>query len=259
MIKTTLSVVLAIFNEALNLPRCLESVKGLADEIIVVDGSSTDDSVPLAKKYGAKIISTTNKPNFHINKQMGIESAKSDWILQLDADECLTSRLQEEIKQKIASPGKLVGFWLPRKNYFLGRFLTKGGQYPDYTLRLYKRGQGSLPAHDVHEQATVSGPTEYLKSDLLHYGTPDFSNYLLRFNRYTSLSAAEFAQKNLPVNIFYAFYFLFIKSFCQFFVIYIRHKGFVDGFPGFVFAMFSGLHHSVAYIKYWQNTLYPAC
>lgn len=258
MKTTTLSVVLAIYNEAHNLPRCLDSVKRLADEIIVVDGESTDGSVDIAKKYGASVISTTNKPNFHINKQMGIKAAKCDWILQLDADECLTTALSEEISQKISLPGNKSGFWLPRKNYFLGRFLTKGGQYPDYTLRLYKRGQGSLPARHVHEQAIVTGDCGYLKNDMLHYGTPDFSNYLLRFNRYTSLTATKFQKDHLPLNLFYALYYVFLKSFWEFILIYFRHKGFVDGFPGFVFALFSGFHHSVAYIKYWQITRHPA-
>jgi glycosyltransferase involved in cell wall biosynthesis len=257
MAKKSLSIVLAIFNEENNLARCLDSVQAIASEIIVVDGKSSDASVAIAAKYHAKVISTTNKPNFHINKLLGLYAAASDWILQLDADECLTQELAAEIESVISAPDKFAGFWLPRKNYFLGRFLTKGGQYPDYTLRLYKRGQGSLPAKSVHEQAVVTGPTGYLKSDLLHYGTPDFSNYLLRFNRYTSLTAAKLKTESVSLDIFSAFYYLFIKSFRDFFLIYIRHKGFVDGFPGFVFALFSGLHHSVAYIKYWQEVKYP--
>jgi glycosyltransferase involved in cell wall biosynthesis len=258
MSNPTLSLVVATYNEENNLPRCLESVGSLADEIIVVDGGSLDNSVEIAKKFNARIISTSNKPNFHINKQMGISAATSDWVLQLDADECLSKDLVREIREKVANPGKKAGFWLPRKNYFLGRFLTKGGQYPDYTLRLYKRGLGSLPAQHVHEQAVVKGETGYLQSDLMHYGTPDFSNYMLRFNRYTSLTAAKFKNRQLPINIFVAFYFVFIKSFWEFFLIYFRHRGFVDGFPGFVFALFSGLHYSVAFIKYWQNSKYPA-
>lgn len=251
-----ISVVLAIFNEAHNLPRCLSSVKGLAHEIIVVDGHSTDNSVAIAKTFAAKIISTTNKPNFHINKQMGLDAAKCEWILQMDADEALSPELQDEIIKVTSHPQKFVGFWIPRKNYFLGRFLTKGGQYPDYTLRLYKRGAGKLPALDVHEQATLTGDAGYLKSDLLHYGTPDFDNYLLRFNRYTSLTAAKFSAKSVPINVFSGVYYITLKPLWEFFIIYFRHKGFVDGFPGFIFALFSGLHYSVSYIKYWQITKY---
>jgi len=250
MSKPTLSVVLATYNEEKNLPRCLESVSKLADEIIIVDGQSTDDTVKIAKKFKVKVISTTNKPNFHINKQMAIEAATGDWILQLDADEPVSPELAHEITSVIISKSDINGYWLPRLNYFLSRPLTKGGQYPDYTLRLYRRGKGHLPAKDVHEQAVVDGKVGYLKSDLLHYGTPDFENYLLRFNRYTSLIASQLNNPGL-------FDYLIVKPLVEFIKLYFRHRGYIDGFPGFVFALFSGLRFPVAYIKYWQITKYP--
>jgi len=132
MARMTLSVVLATHNEEENLPGCLDSVRNLADEIIIVDGSSMDRTVEIAKKYGAKIKITTNKPNFHINKQMAIDMATGDWILQLDADEKVSPELVQEIKSEIRNPkSEINGYWMPRKNWFLGRFLMKGGQYPD--------------------------------------------------------------------------------------------------------------------------------
>lgn len=152
----TISVVLATYNEEKNLPDCLESVKDLADEIIIVDGGSTDKTVEIAKKYKAKIISTTNPPIFHINKQKAIDVATKDWVLQLDADERITKELGKEIEEKIRDKN-VNGYWMPRKNWFLGRFLRKGGQYPDYTLRLYRNGKGHLPQKSVHEQAVVDG------------------------------------------------------------------------------------------------------
>lgn len=252
-----LSVVLATHNEEANLARCLDSVKVLADEIIIADGESTDKTVPIARKYHARVISTTNKPNFHINKKMAIAAAAGEWILQLDADEVLSPSLYREIKSVISSPSSENGYWMPRLNFFLGRFLTKGGQYPDYTLRLYKRGFGDLPGKDVHEQAVVTGPVGWLKSDLLHYGTPNFENYLTRFNRYTSLIAADLKKSAVPINIFSAFKYLFLKPVWEFSSLYLRHRGYVDGFPGFVFALFSGWRFSIAYIKYWQSSLYP--
>src|SRR5437868_11480 len=133
----SISVVLATFNEEKNLPDCLESVKSLASEIIVVDGGSTDRTVTLAKGFDAKVIETDNPPIFHINKQKAIDKATKDWILQLDADERVTKELSDEITEVISGNQKKNGYWVPRKNWFLGRFLTKGGQYPDYTLRLY--------------------------------------------------------------------------------------------------------------------------
>src|SRR3989344_5294181 len=144
--RKTLSVVLAVYNEENNLAACLDSIKDIADEIVAVDGSSKDKTVDIAKKFGAKVKVTTNKPIFHINKQMAIDMATSDWILQLDADERVTPELAKEIKSIVNNQSSIIndvnGYWIPRKNWFLGRFLMKGGQYPDYTLRLYRRGRG---------------------------------------------------------------------------------------------------------------------
>ena len=130
--RKTLSVVLAVFNEEKNLAACLESFKDIADEIVVVDGTSTDKTVEIAKKFGARVKVTTNKPNFHINKQMAIDMAKSDWILQMDADEHVSEEMKKEIRDILENDSKEYnGYWMPRKNWFLGRFLLKGGQYPD--------------------------------------------------------------------------------------------------------------------------------
>jgi len=256
--KLKISVAIATFNEEKNLPDCLESVKDLADEIVVVDGSSTDRTVEVAKKYRAKVIITDNPPIFHINKQKAIDECRGDWILQLDADERVTPLLRSEIlkvtsfKSQVPS-SKFNGYWIPRKNYFLGRFLTRGGQYPDYTLRLYRRGKGRLPCRSVHEQAVVEGKVGYLKNDLIHIADPNFSRYLLRFDRYTSLIADEMEKKKLPLNLFTFLNYWFWQPLKWFFSTYFRHKGFMDGFPGFVFSGFSSLRFVVGYIKYWER------
>ncbi len=263
MKKILLSVVLATYNEERNIARCLDSVWELADEILIVDGKSTDDTVKIAKKYKAKIILVDNNPtHFHAQKKIAIDKASGDWILQLDADECLTPELVNEIKGHLRGgrmdSSEVNGYWLPRKNYFLGRFLTKGGQYPDYTMRLYRNGKGNLPALDVHEQAVIEGEVGYLINPMLHYGTPDFENYLVRNNKYTSLMAEQFAEQKVPINLLYTFIHLFFYPLREFVWIYFRHRGYVDGFPGFVFALFSGLRFAIAYIKYWQVTKYSA-
>lgn len=260
MNRIKLSVVLATYNEERNIGRCLEAVKNLADEIIIVDGKSTDDTVKIAKKFNAKIILVDNNPtHFHAQKKMAIDKASGEWILQLDADEVITLNLSKEIVSKIQDlRSNINGYWIPRKNYFLGRFLEKGGQYPDYTMRLYRNGFGNLPAQDVHEQAKVDGEVGYLKNPMLHYGTPDFENYLIRNNKYTSLMAEQMAENNISINVFSAFNHLVVLPLKEFLWIYFRHRGYVDGFPGFVFALFSGLRFAIAYIKYWQVTKFPA-
>jgi len=248
-----LSVAIATFNEEENIGDCLNSVQRLADEIVVVDGDSVDKTVQIAKKYGARVISTTNKTMFHTNKQMAIDACKGKWILQLDADERVSSGLKKEIIKVTSHKTKFSGFWIPRKNYFLGRYLTKGGQYPDYTLRLYRRGKGRLPCKSVHEQAVVDGETGYLKNDLLHLADPSFSRYLMRFDRYTSLMANKLAKKGVKIGVISGVDYLFYKPLRWFLLTYFRHKGFVDGFPGLVFSFFSSLRFMVAYIKYWEK------
>ncbi|HYM65184.1 MAG TPA: glycosyltransferase family 2 protein [Candidatus Sulfotelmatobacter sp.] len=251
----TLSVVLATYNEEKNLSACLDSVKNIADEIVIVDGTSTDKTVEIAKKYKAVVKLTTNKPNFHINKQMAIDMASKDWILQMDADEHVSKEMEEEIKEILEKDSnEYNGYWMPRKNMFLGRFLMKGGQYPDYTLRLYRKGKGSLPQKDVHEQAEVEGKVGYLQSALLHYPYKDFSHYLRKWNLYNNLFAGQIkeeqSKKNIFQKIFYAFAYLVAKPGHWFLTTYFRHKGFMDGWQGFVFSLFSSLRFPVSYIKY---------
>lgn len=249
-----ISVVLAVFNEEKNLKACLTSAKNCAGEIVVVDGGSTDRTLDIAREFNAKIILTSNPQNFHINKNKAIDAASEDWILQLDADEVLTDKLAEEINRTISLKSNINGYWIPRKNFFLGKFLTKGGQYPDYTLRLYRNGKGRLPAKDVHEQAIVEGSTGCLKNDLLHLRDKNFSAYLKRFNRYTDLLAEQIKNGDTNKNAFSFLDYLLIKPLIWFFKAYFRHRGCVDGFPGFVFALFSSLRFPVAYLKLMQET-----
>lgn len=251
--KKTLSVAIATFNEEKNLPACLDSIKDIADEIVIVDGSSSDKTVEIAKTYNAKVKVTTNKPIFHINKQIAIDMASCDWTLQLDADERATPELRKEIISTINRESNINGYWIPRKNSFLGKFLLKGGQYPDYTIRLYKKGKGGLPQKDVHEQAVIVGETGYLKNALLHYPYENLTSYLQKWNRYNNIFAsqikANMKNKNLFVHIIIGVKFLFVKPIFWFLISYFRHKGFVDSWQGFLFSFFSSLRFPVSYIK----------
>jgi hypothetical protein len=186
---------------------------------------------------------------------MAIDKAKGEWILQLDADEVVSEQLSKEIVQVIKSNPKENGFWINRKNWFLSRFLTKGGQYPDPTLRLYKKGLGRLPAKDVHEQAVVEGPTGHLKHDLLHFRDTSLNKYLQGFNRYSSIQASQFIKsgKNPILNLPK---FIIVKPLYTFLLIYFRHKGFVDGVPGLIFALFSGLIYPSVIVKVLYRKLF---
>ena len=278
-----LSVVLAVYNEQETLDRCLESVKNLADEIVIVDGGSTDKTLEVAKKYHAHVIRTNNPPMFHINKQKALDAAKGEWILQLDADEVVSEALKNEIqlvlngthpgvrdkqKQKFfdrhhqnlerrdknigTGQGDIVAYFVPRLNFFLGGWLRHGGVYPDGLIRLVKKNKAFFPCKNVHEMVKVDGNVSWLEQDLLHYADPTFSRYLLRANRYTSLTANAMKQDHVAKTWISTLHYMVFKPMSVSLSLYIRHKGFLDGFPGFVWALFSGLHYPLAYMKYWE-------
>ena len=255
-----ISVVLATHNEESNIEKCLKSVKAFADEIIVVDGSSTDNTRSIAKKLGARVIKTTNKSNFHINKQSAMDKAKGPLVLQLDADEAVDEQLAnfiQQIAKKISKQKKFkqtdtVAWWIRRRNLLMGRWLKKGGQYPDPVIRLYVKGKAGLPQKDVHEQMWVDGQVGMADGHLWHYSNPTFASYMRKFNVYTSLKAEQLLAAKLKLNPLTFINHLFIKPTVTFLRLYFRHKGFVDAWPGFIFALFSGLYHSIAYLKFWE-------
>ncbi len=252
-----ISAVYAVYNEEKNLPASLESIAKWVDEIIIVDGQSTDQTPAIAHKYGAKIISTTNKPNFHLNKQMAIDAATGDLILQLDADEIVDQDLKKFIQatDKDGQENSSIAAWdIARKNLFFGRFLTKGGQYPDRVVRLFWRGQAYLPCRDVHEQMVVRGDLATANGHLLHYANPTLTDYLRKFNTYTSFKALQLDEAKLPRNFASALNYLIVKPIITFFSLYLRHRGYVDGLAGFLFAYFSAAHHQIAYLKYLEQS-----
>ncbi len=256
----TISVVLATYNEAQNIGRCLDSVKDWASEIVVVDGTSSDATADIARSYGAQVITTTNKPIFHINKQLAMDAANGDIVLQLDADEVVDSELQSFIttfqkqykKEVYDTKNQPVAWWIKRKNIFLGRFLRKGGQYPDPVIRLYLRGFAKLPQKDVHEQMVVSGRTQFAAGHLIHFSNPTFGDYLRKWNAYSSLAAMDLYTAKKQLGFSMLMQYLFIKPLATFFLIFFRHKGFIDGFPGFIFALMSGIFHQVTLLKVWE-------
>lgn len=254
-----ISVVLATYNEEKNLKRCLDSVNDFANEVVVVDGSSTDKTRELAKQLGARVIKTTNKPIFHINKQLAMDEAKYKLVLQLDADEVVDEELnkfivdldnllendQEQVSQK--------AWWIKRKNNFLGYWLKKGGQYPDPVIRLYIKGRARLPQKSVHEQMEVDGKVGWAKGHLLHYSNPQFCDYLRKFKTYTQLEANKLLKDNQKISLSFALKYFLLKPFSTFFLLFFRHKGFVDGVYGFIFALMSSLHYPVIFFKFIQN------
>jgi len=253
MDKIKLSVAMASYKEAEIFERNLKAIDGIADEIIVVDGNSNDGTKELLKKYPkVKAKFVDNNPMFHINKQMAIDMCSGDWILQLDVDEVVTPELAAEIVKVINSNPPENGFWINRSNYFLGKFLKKGGVYPDPSIRLYRKGKGKLPCKDIHEQAEIDGKIGHIQGDLLHFSDPTFSRYLLRHDRYTTIWAQEWLKQGVKINTWNFLNYYIFKP-CHWFLLgYFRHKGFVDGFPGFAWAFYSALRFPMGYTKLWE-------
>lgn len=257
--KMKISVVLATYNEAKNIRRCLAAVQSFADEIVVVDGESSDETVEIARELKAKVISTTNKANFHINKQQAIDAATGDLILQLDADEVVDEALAQFIiaqAQTKPSPDSPAAWWIRRKNFFFGRWLSKGGQYPDPVIRLFWAGKARLPMQDVHEQMLVTGTVATAEGHLLHYSNPTFSEYLRKFNTYTSFKADQLVANKTSLSFSNHVRYLFWLPLTTFCLLFLRHRGYVDGLAGFIFAVMSGIHHAVSYLKFWEKITY---
>ncbi len=279
-----ISVVLATRNEENNLGRCLEAVKKLADEIIVVDEFSTDKTQGIARSYGAKVFTEPHHENFHITKQKAIERATGEWILQLDADEVVTPELANEIKEvtKMSNEGirrreipeillrhqrvlekrdgsvgkqtgEVVAFFIPRKNIFLGKPLIHAGVYPDPAIRLIKKGKAHLPARSVHEIMEVDGEVAWLFNAMLHYDSPTLTRYLDRLNRYTDLHAKSLKESKVALGNLGLINYSFLKPARIFCKMYFVHAGFKDGMRGFVWCLFSCLHYPIAYFKYYSK------
>lgn len=282
-----ISVVLATRNEEKNIGECLEPIKGIADEIIIVDESSTDKTREIAKSYGAKVYKVKHESIFHITKQKALEKASGNWILQLDADERVTPELAKEIQEVARMTNKKIeehqgalpkrkrklflrhqrlleerdgaigtksneyaGFFIPRLNFFLGKYLRYGGTYPDGAIRLIKKGKAYFPAKSVHEQIVVDGKVGWLQNDLIHMADPTFKRYLERNSRYIDLIADELKQEKVGKNPFKFIEYYVFKSIWWFFLTLIRHKGILDGFQGIIFSFFSALRFPRAYWRY---------
>lgn len=254
----SLSLALVTFDKERYAADVIGSVYDIVDEIIVVYVSpdkNIDHLRALDTQNKISFHFTDNAPMFHINKQKAIELCTKDWILQLDSDEVASPELRQEIVATINAyhDGDPVAYWMPRLNFFLGKPLRKGGQYPDKTIRLYRNGVAYLPCKSLHEQVTVNGPVGELQSDLLHLPYPTFRVYLEKWARYGDFegTSADFASFK-PGFASMCSYF-FVKPPLWFLKAYFRHRGYIDGFPGFVFALFSSIRFWLEYIAMYER------
>ena len=249
-----LSVVISAFNEEKMLPGCLESVKSLADEIIVVDNSSTDDTEKIAKKFTNKVFTHKNDPlSIDIQKNFGFEKATGDWIFSIDADERVTPELAKEIKDSIGLASE-SGFWVPRKNILFGKWIEHTGWYPDEQLRLFKKGKGKYAAKHVHEDLVVEGEVAHLQNHILHENYQTISQFIERnLLRYAPNEAESLIEKG------YAFSYLdsLRMPVREFLSRYFAREGYKDGLHGLVLSLLLAAYHLAIFGYIWEKKKFP--
>jgi len=246
--KPTLSVVISAYNEEKSIGRCLESVRQLADEIIVVDNESQDKTIEVAKKFTDKIFSAPNKLMLNLNKNLGFSKASGDWILNLDADEEVTPALAKEIRTIIHSNPSQNGFWLKRKNYSFGMWIQHGLWWPDRQIRLFRRGFGQFPCVHIHEYIKVDGVVGELVEPYIHYNYETVHQYLIKIDRTSTSEALTLSELNYQLMWYDAIRF----PVSDFIKIYFAQGGYKDGLHGLVLSLFQAFYSFCTFAKYWE-------
>ncbi len=249
----TLSVAIITKNEEANLPRTLASVRW-ADEIVIVDSGSSDRTPEIAREFGAKFFSE-DWQGFGAQKNSAIAKCTSDWVLSLDADEEVSPELANEIRTLLAGQPQFDAFLLPRRNFFLGRWMRHGGYYPDPKLRLFRRGIAQFEERAVHETIRPVGPTGRLRGDLLHHAYPTLDGYIEHMNRYSALGATQaVARGKTSRSLFGFFWNVWIVPIATFKYNYFLRLGFLDGREGFLQHLYHSAYVSWKYAKAWERS-----
>lgn len=275
--KTPISVIVPTLNEAKNLPRCLDHL-AWADEVVLIDSNSRDETPKIAAAYGAKVLNFTWNGKWPKKRNWALEHAplKHDWILMVDADEWIVPELAAEIAEAIRDTTK-VGFYINRRFIFMGRWLRHCGYYPSWNLRLLRRGHGHFERltkvedtgsgdNEVHEHIVVDGPVGYLKSDMLHLAYPTIDVFVEKHNRYSNWEASvqaaasesdshafggnaslswrrrlKRASRSLP-----------LRPTLRFIYSYILQRGFLDGRAGLIFCRLLAIYEYLSVAKYQE-------
>ncbi len=251
MTQPRLSVILITRNEAHNIEDCLRSVQGLADEIVVLDSGSSDGTVEIAQRLGARVSVSADWPGFGIQKGRALALASGPWVLSLDADERVDARLAGEIRRVVdasqpdttgqafaagagGGDATLAGYELSRLSSFCGQWMRHGDWYPDRVLRLFRRERGRFTEDRVHERIVVDGPVGRLGGELLHHTMPSLDDALDKMNRYSSGRALDRVRAGRRGSLAGALghgLWAFVRS-------YLVKRGFLDGRLGFVLAVY---------------------
>ncbi len=248
--RPSIASVVITKNEESNIVDCLKSVQW-ADESIVVDAESCDKTVELARASGAKAF-VRPWPGFGLQKNFGMAQTAADWILILDADERVTEELRKEVRTCLEQwrPGAPVAYRIPRRNFFYGAWVRGGGVYPDYQVRLFRRGLAQYNDVAVHENLIVDGEIGTLAGHLDHYTERRIKDHFKKFGLYTTLAAQEKAKRVRTVgwtDLVFRPLVVLVKT-------YVLKQGYGDGVRGLIVCVFASMYTFVKYAKLWDAT-----
>jgi glycosyltransferase involved in cell wall biosynthesis len=242
---SSLSVVLIVKNEALNIRACLETV-ALADEIIVVDSGSTDGTIAICREFTPHV-HIHDWPGFGPQKNRALNYATKEWVFSIDADERVTPKLRSELEHAM-NEAKAQGYFCPRLSQFCGKYIHHCGWYPDYVLRLFKRNAGRFSDSLVHESVVLNGATAKLKYPLLHYSYRTDADVQRKIEQYSAAAAKQMfasGKRASPIDAP-------IRGAWAFFRTYLLRLGILDGFAGWQIAR---MNAATTYLKYQRLRL----
>ena len=244
----TLSAVLITKNSERTIRRCLESLS-FADEIVVVDSGSTDGTLEICREFGVRVHETSDWPGYGPQKNRALEHAKNEWVLSIDSDEWVSTSLREELERAMTA-GVHAAFAMPRRSSFCGRFMRHSGWWPDYVVRLFKRGTARFSDDLVHERVIVDGSVGRLREPILHEAVTDIDQMVSKLNVYSTSGAqmryARGERATLTTAVLHGAW--------TFFRTYVLRRGFLDGREGFLLAVLNAEGSYYRYVKLWLLT-----
>jgi glycosyltransferase involved in cell wall biosynthesis len=241
-----ISVAIITKNEAADIGDCLASVAGWTFEVVVVDSGSTDGTQDICRAAGATVIETADWPGFGVQKNRAVAACGGDWVLSLDADEQVGPALRDEILQAVKADAP-VAYRMPRLSQFCGREMHHSGWWPDYVLRLFKRGHGRFSDDRVHERVLVDAAVGTLQAPLLHRAIVEIDESLTKVNRYSTDGAQAAAARGKRGSFGRAI----ASGLWTFLRVYFLRRGFLDGKHGFMLAVLNAEGSYYRHLKLW--------
>lgn len=239
------SVVIVTKDEERNIRDALESVRDFED-IVVLDAFSTDGTPAICREYTSRVYQQEWR-GYARQKQMAVDRAEKQWVLILDADERVTPELKKEISESIQE-GAFSGYYLPRKSFFLGKWMQHSGWWPDHILRLFRKDRAHIEPREVHEKVVVNGAVGYLNGPIEHYTYRTISDYVRKMENYSTLSAQELGdKKDAPLMS------MVLNPFAVFIKMFFLRRGFRDGMHGFILAGLYSFYTFLKYAKIWEK------